>query len=317
MDVDWTNDEFPSNAGWEDVHNKWLDFAFEQKQLDRYKPRICSSERKSIEAFAEISAAFYFCEKMGCKIIEWEPPGNKNCIGDFTIELPDKTKIFCEVKSPGWERDFVEQKNLDRKEQPKYQNAEVNSYDNANGIIYAIEDSYVKYRSDLTNLLVIVDDFMVPNVQDGYFGVDKALYATKLPKTHSASVNKKWFAHCWNNVDKIWDELIKKGYIDVHGIIQKSFNSEDESGIKLDLDFGKRDKIVTKRIFDVLRFQNFDGLFMNDRHKALGGIACLNVQQPNDIQYYFRVFDNHNAVNRLPKQFITDRLQDAFDRKRG
>ena len=312
----WKNKEFPSTIEWEEEHNKWLLFAVNQSQFDRFRARICSSEKDSIEAFAEISSAYYLCNYLNCKIIEWEPKGDNNKVGDYIIELPCETKIFCEVKSPGWEKDFVERKKFDRIKQPKYQNVEVNSYDNAKAVMYAIENSYNKYDPSRPNLLIIVDDFMVPNKQDRYFGINKALYATKLPRTHCASINKNWFSHCWDDVDAIWNELINRGYIDTNGIIKEIFNSADESNFMLNINFGKRHSIIVRKIFDVIRFQNFNGLFMNDRLKHLSALACLNVQQPEKIQYYFRVFDNHNAINRLPKDFITDTRESAFAARR-
>lgn len=153
-------DEFPSDDIWACEAEKWLNFIDLKGQLTRFMPRLTKQDtKKRDEAFAEISSA-YFLEKI-CEVpvIEWEPIGLKNSRGDFMLSV-DSTSIFCEVKSPGWESDVVDQQGVGspRLGLPKYINGEVKGIDNSRPIRYAIDKAYKKLPGDKPTLLIFNDD---------------------------------------------------------------------------------------------------------------------------------------------------------------
>jgi hypothetical protein len=145
-------DAFPSTQEWAMEVNKWLAFLKEEKQFDRFLPRLKDAPEKRDETLSEISAA-YFISKIKCyHIAKWESRGEENQIGEFAFNVPDTT-VFCEIKSPGWESAIAKKdKDSPRLAQPKYRN-EGRFYNNAGDIRNSIEKAYSKFKSDTTVLL--------------------------------------------------------------------------------------------------------------------------------------------------------------------
>jgi hypothetical protein len=160
------DDEFPSRVYRPHVET-WLRFAQRKSRLNSYTPRLVVSSSKRDEVFAEIAAAYLLDELLGFPITEWEPSGNGNTKGEFLISVGE-VSVFCEVKSPGWERDVVAEQGpgSPRLRLPKLQHAEVRWPDNSVPVRAAIEKAYGKFRGDMPNLLIVNDDLFDPLLDD-------------------------------------------------------------------------------------------------------------------------------------------------------
>ena len=125
-------------------------------------PRLKKPTQRD-EALNELRVGLYF-KSLNYRIVEWEPPGNNNKKGEYSITPNGEDVVFVEVKSPGWEGqlDPEEQRSV-RKKQPKYMPGEIRC---ARGqwpqVRACIERAYPKFLPDCKNLLVIADDLRVP-----------------------------------------------------------------------------------------------------------------------------------------------------------
>ncbi|MFC1510846.1 hypothetical protein ACFL5U_00460 [Candidatus Margulisiibacteriota bacterium] len=196
---DWEKertDEFPSSVEWKNEVIRWLNFIYSEGQFDKFKPRLRSKGRQRDETFAEIASAYYLCKKLNFQINDWEPPGANNTLGEFYVTNKTGIKVFCEVKSPGWEAAiYRENKNITRIKQQKFIGVECRSFDNSIDIKYLIEKYYPKFPKTEPSLLIIVDDFHASNNSDNYFGVKKALFRQKLPPSHVDNVPEGAFVN--------------------------------------------------------------------------------------------------------------------------
>src|SRR6266850_8054016 len=105
-------DQFPSNQLSRARVVQWLEYVCSENQFDRFLPRLKDSLDKRDECLAEIKAAYFTEKYLGYPITVWEPPGNEGTLGEFSFTL-DGQEVFCEVKSPGWEREVVESEGID------------------------------------------------------------------------------------------------------------------------------------------------------------------------------------------------------------
>ena len=113
-------DTFPSCKEWKLEINKRLEFIKRKNELDRFLARLNSTKTQRDEALAEILAAYVLEQKLNYKIIEWEKPTIDGKNVDFLI-LVGSEKIYCEVKSPGWEAELNQKERMSgRKFKPKY-----------------------------------------------------------------------------------------------------------------------------------------------------------------------------------------------------
>lgn len=177
-------DAFPSTPEWSQEVENWLLFLKEQGQFERFLPRLKDAPSKRDETLSEISAAYFICKIKACPIVEWEPKGTNNRVGEFLFLLPNKTIIFCEVKSPGWESEIAKQdKESSRLNQPKFIHAEGRFFNNALDIRRSIEKAYPKFSDNVPNLLIITDDLFV-SLSDDKFGANEALYYEQLKPPH-------------------------------------------------------------------------------------------------------------------------------------
>lgn len=191
----WANkDAFPSTQEWAMEVDKWLAFLKEEKQFDRFLPRLKDAPKKRDETLSEISAAYFISKIKCCHIAEWEPRGEENQIGEFAFNVPDTT-VFCEIKSPGWESEIAKKdKGSPRLKQPKYINAEERFYNNARDIRNSVEKAYPKFKIDTPNLLIIVDDLFV-SLNDDMFGAKEALYYEQLKPPYTDTKPNSCFAN--------------------------------------------------------------------------------------------------------------------------
>ena len=103
-------DLFPSQIRKKDIIN-WLEYIHIKDQFERFLPRLRDVPAKRDEALAEIYAAYFIEKCAGYPVTTWDPPGNNGKLGEFSF-IFEGMEIFCEVKSPGWEREIVESEEL-------------------------------------------------------------------------------------------------------------------------------------------------------------------------------------------------------------
>jgi hypothetical protein len=157
-------DAFPSDDTWRHECEKWLRFVESKEQLGRFWPRlICKHPKRRDETFSEIEAAYYLETQKGFPIVGWEPNGQGNTKGEFSINV-NGVDVFCEVKSPGWEGELSEEERAEgRIEEGKWKpGAECRSISTWKKIRFAITKAYAKFPSDKPALLIIVDDLFAP-----------------------------------------------------------------------------------------------------------------------------------------------------------
>lgn len=153
---------------WKHEHELWLEFLKQQGQLDRYYRRICkSNQAKALEAINEVKAAYFLNNLCRCRICEWEPSGQGNAIGEFSLQF-GASKVFCEVKSPGWEREVVSNEGLYalRLKQPKHIPGEAGSYENTEDLREALTRAYRQFPDGQCCLLIITSDLQVSPLTD-------------------------------------------------------------------------------------------------------------------------------------------------------
>jgi hypothetical protein len=171
------------DANWQCEIELWLEFLSDEGQLDRYVPRISRSDQaKAFEALDEVKSAYFLTLICGFGICEWEPRGQGEKVGEFTLEVRD-ARIFCEVKSPGWEREMVKLHGeySQRLAQPKYLSGEGGSFDNTEDIRDAVERAYEEFPDTQSCLLIFNSDLMVSPLKEANPGgiplsVNGALY---------------------------------------------------------------------------------------------------------------------------------------------
>ncbi len=167
QDAKW-NDEYPSSQLYADELEDLLRFADEKGQRDRYWKDLRESNDRRDSALMELRVAQYF-ERNGLSIAEWFPAGGGNSRGEFLIETPNKHRVFVEVKSPSWKGELFawngkrrDSAQMRRLKQPKHIDGEGGPAASWQGIRFAIDKAYKKFKDDMPNLLVVADDMHVP-----------------------------------------------------------------------------------------------------------------------------------------------------------
>jgi hypothetical protein len=176
----WT-DGYPGPDAYVKELDVLLQFADEKPGcLKRFRPNIEAKDAKLDEALNELRLP-YLLENMGFPIIGWDPPGLGNIIGEFLLDSPEKTHIFTEIKSPGWESELSPAEiQAGRAKQPKYIGLEGRAVGNWEVVHRCISSSktYPKFTDNQSNLLIISDDLKL-SLFDSLFQVEGALYAPK------------------------------------------------------------------------------------------------------------------------------------------
>jgi hypothetical protein len=173
----------PWDANWSREYELWLEFLRDKGQLDRYLPRLTKARRaEAFEAIDEVKAAYFLDRVCGFEVCEWEPTGRDEKVGEFSIEAGG-VRIFCEVKSPGWEREMVRLhgEHSPRLSEPKYQDGEAGSFDNTEDIREAVTRAYKKFPDNQCCLLIISNDLQVSPLKEASPGgiplsINRALY---------------------------------------------------------------------------------------------------------------------------------------------
>ena len=170
-------DEFPSDELWANEVEKWLQYVDGRGQFDRFLPRLRDLPAQRDETLAEIKPAYFIETYAGYQICAWGPCGEGAKLGDFSFAFK-AMKIFCEVKSPGWERSIVKSQGVDSPQlkQPKYiTGVEADLFDNSRYVRDSVLKAYSKFPVGGPTLLILVDDLRV-SLSNDRLGVPMALY---------------------------------------------------------------------------------------------------------------------------------------------
>jgi len=147
---------FPSNHVLADEIERVLSFLENKGQFDRYLPVLRGKLTQRDGAIAEARVAFFF-NRNGFSIISWEPPGEKNRLGEFEIIWPNTKPIFVEVKGPRWEGELNDEElHRARCKEQKYPNGETRFVQPVERVIFEAEKAIPKFLPDKSNLLVVV-----------------------------------------------------------------------------------------------------------------------------------------------------------------
>ena len=158
-----------------------LGFIQAHNRLNSFWPRLAGElPQKRHDALQEIRVGRFLAEN-GFPIAQWEPRGNGNFIGEYSVQALPSAPVFVEVKSPGWEAQLSqEQRDAGRAEQKKYQNVEGGADDSWRAIRASVQKAYPKFSPSQSNLLVIADDRFMPLATGGNLPAHQALF---LPST--------------------------------------------------------------------------------------------------------------------------------------
>jgi hypothetical protein len=175
----WT-DGYPGPPAYVKELDVLLKFADEHGCLARFVPNLEARDKQRDKALNELRLAYLF-ENLGFSILLWDPPGAKGRVGEFLLDSSEKTPIFTEVKSPGWESELSPaQIKAGRAQKPKYIGLEGGAIGNWQAVHRCIASpkTYPKFTQNQSNLLIMSDDLHVP-LHDTLFQVDAALYGEK------------------------------------------------------------------------------------------------------------------------------------------
>lgn len=227
-------DAFPSNDLWIREVNRWLEFIKSQGRFGHYLPKLRDLPDKRNEALAEVAVAYFLVQKKGHKIIDWEPVGKDGKRGEFLLLLDDGSKVFCEVKSPGWESDFANRdKKSERLKMPKYINGEAGGFDNKTSLRYVIEcKAYPKCPDDCLTLVIIADDFMISLVDDKYRLPEVLFYEQRKPPYVDENPNGIFVTKAFENLSAVsrlnFDCYVGGGQIQYSWAFYKNSNARNK-----------------------------------------------------------------------------------------
>ena len=88
-----------------------VDWASSKGCLWRFQSRLESKNTQRDEALAELRLA-YLLDSVGFPIVGWDPPGANGKKGEYLLATPEKTDVFIELKSPGWENGNSPRRNV-------------------------------------------------------------------------------------------------------------------------------------------------------------------------------------------------------------
>lgn len=172
----WT-DGYPGPVAYVKELDVLLKFADEKGCLPRFVPNLEARNNQRDEALNELRLA-YLLENLDFPVTQWDPPGLKGKVGEFLLNSPERTAIFTEIKSPGWESQLSpDEIKAGRAKQPKYIGRGVGKIGNWKAVHRCISSprTYPKFSSNQSNLLIISDDLRL-SLHDSLFQVKGALY---------------------------------------------------------------------------------------------------------------------------------------------
>jgi len=176
--VPWT-DDYPASQEWADELETLLEFCDSHGQLRRFLPKLRIPRNKQRDATLSELRVALFLHRSGFPIAAWEPPGNNNKEGEYSVRAPEGGIVFTEVKSRGWESEITQVERLaGRTKQAKYKEDDPAAYANWKGMRDCISDAYSKFTPGGPNLLVIADNFFVSLARTAPWQINVALFAT-------------------------------------------------------------------------------------------------------------------------------------------
>jgi hypothetical protein len=175
----WT-DGYPGPQAYVKELDALLKFADEKGCLPRFVPNLEARNKQRDKALNELRLA-YLLDSLDFPVLQWDPLGLNGKVGEFLLDSPEKTPIFTEIKSPGWESELSPAEiKAGRALQPKYTGLGGGAVGNWKAVHRCIASpkTYPKFTSSQSNLLIVSDDLKVP-LQNTLFQVEAALYGEK------------------------------------------------------------------------------------------------------------------------------------------
>ena len=169
---------FPSSQDWSDEVEKVFAFAVAHGQFGNYLPRLRGRWNQFDSALAELRVAFYL-DRNQFRVAGWEPAGARGVKGEgeFLVTGPSEISTFVEVKSPGWEGElFKEEIMAGRANEPKHLFCEARAVGPWERVQFEVEKAYKKFKPDVPNLLILVDDLFVSLEHETDLHMGTALY---------------------------------------------------------------------------------------------------------------------------------------------
>jgi hypothetical protein len=172
-------DAYPSDTMWYSELEGLLAFVQGHNRLASFWPRLTSPRTEERDdALQEIRVA-RFLTSNDFPIAQWEPPGNGNFIGEFSVQALPLAPVFVEIKSPGWDGELTsEERASGRAKQEKYLPLDGRAVGPAQKIRMSVRKAYPKFPPGQPNLLVIADDLFVHLMNWGDLPVQQALFQT-------------------------------------------------------------------------------------------------------------------------------------------
>ncbi len=175
----WT-DEYPAWQAYADECERLLEFLQSHHQLDRFWPRLRAKKQQRDEALNEIRVA-HFVHSAGYPIIAWEPIDAPGFNVEFAASVGPTSKVFFEVKSPGWESELNdEERKRGRTQQPKHIHLAARWADPIGVIRTTVEKARPKFSGTSPTLVVISDDCFVSLGNWGWGPLQMALLQKSL-----------------------------------------------------------------------------------------------------------------------------------------
>ncbi len=171
-------DTYPAHAEYYIELEELLGFIQGHNRLNSFWPRLTSPRpQERDDALQEMRVARFLTAKR-FPVVQREPPGNGNFIGEFSVQAVPNP-VFVEIKSSGWEGQLSqEQRDAGRAKQEKYQGIEGGADDPWRAIRKSVTKAYPKFPPKQPSLLVIADDRFMPLATSGRLGAEQALYLT-------------------------------------------------------------------------------------------------------------------------------------------
>jgi hypothetical protein len=169
-------DAYPAHEEWAAELEELLQFIQAHNRLNSFWPRLTGPRtQERDDALQEIRVA-RFLDANGYPIVKWEPSGNGNYIGEFSVGVVP-APIFVEIKSPGWEAELSqEERDAGRAKKEKYQELQGGADDPWRAIRRSIRKAYPKFLSTQPSLLVIADDRFMALAEWGKLAPEHALF---------------------------------------------------------------------------------------------------------------------------------------------
>lgn len=169
-------DGYPTSPQYSVELEGLLGFLQAHNRLDSFWPRLSGPRRQQRDEVLQEIRVARFLTSNGFPVVQWEPPGNGNLIGEFSVQALPSPPVFVEIKSPGWEGQLSqEQRDAGRAKEEKYQNLEGGADDPWRAIRASVRKAYPKFSPGRPNLLVIADDRFMPLVTWGDLPAQQAL----------------------------------------------------------------------------------------------------------------------------------------------